>query len=90
MGARRHDSVLFSIFCTVYRAVLRFKKEHQQVKLGVSEQEVNKTIKFKSESNVECKVLGLTKEEQTELKYEVEKAALLCSHAIVAARYQKE
>ena len=40
----------FSIFRTVYRAVLRFKKE---VKLGVSEQEVNKTIQFKWESNVE-------------------------------------
>ena len=37
-----------------------------------------------------CKVLGLTKEERKELKYEVEKTALHCSHAIVAARYQKE
>ena len=37
-----------------------------------------------------CKVLGLTKEEQKELKYEVETAALHCSHAVVAARYQKE
>ena len=45
--------MLSSIFRTVYRAVLRITKEHQQVKLGVSEQEVNKTIQFKSESNVE-------------------------------------
>ena len=37
-----------------------------------------------------CKVLGLTKEERTELKYEVDKKALHCSHAMVAARYQKE
>ena len=44
--------VLLCIFRTVYRAVLRVKKKHQQVKLGVSEQEVNKTIQFKSESNV--------------------------------------
>ena len=44
--------VLLSIFRTVYRAVLRVKKEHEQVKLGVSEQEVNKTIQFKPESNV--------------------------------------
>ena len=44
--------MLLSILCTVYRAVLRFKKKHQQVKLGVSKQEVNKTIQFKSESNV--------------------------------------
>ena len=36
-----------------------------------------------------CKVLGLTKEERNELKYEVEKTGLHCSHAIVAARYQK-
>ena len=36
-----------------------------------------------------CKVLGLTKEERKELKYEVEKTALHCSHAIVAARHQK-
>ena len=35
-------------------------------------------------------MLGLTKEERKELKYEVEKTALHCSHAIVAARYQKE
>ena len=48
----RHDLVLFAIFRTVYRAVLRLKKEHQQVKLGVSEQDVNKTIQSKSESNV--------------------------------------
>ena len=33
-----------------------------------------------------CKVLGLTKEEQKEPKYEVEKTALHCSHAMVAAR----
>ena len=33
-------------------AVLRFKREHQQGNLDVSEQEVNKTIQFKSESNV--------------------------------------
>ena len=32
-----------------------------------------------------CKVLGLTKEERKELKYEVEKTALHCSHAIMAA-----
>ena len=37
-----------------------------------------------------CKVLGLSKEERKELKYELEKTALHCSHAIVAARYQKE
>ena len=37
-----------------------------------------------------CKVLGLTKEERKELKYEVEKTAVHCSHAIVAAGYQKE
>ena len=43
---------MFVIFSTVYRAVLRFKKEHQQVKADVSEQEVNKTIQLKSESNV--------------------------------------
>ena len=42
----RDDWVLFSTFQSVYRAVLRFKKEHQQVKLGVSEQEVNKTIQI--------------------------------------------
>ena len=44
--------MLLSIFRTMYRAVLRFKKEHQHVKLGVSKQEVNKTVQFKSESNV--------------------------------------
>ena len=44
--------MLFSIFRTMYRTVLRFKKEHQQVKLGVPEQEVNKTIQLKMESNV--------------------------------------
>ena len=33
-----------------------------------------------------CKVLGMTKEERKVLKYEVEKTALHCSHAIVAAR----
>ena len=37
-----------------------------------------------------CKVLGLTKEEQIELTYEVQKPALHCSHAIVAALYQQE
>ena len=42
--------MLFAIFCTVYRAIVR--QEHQQVKLGVSDQEVNKTIQFKSESYV--------------------------------------
>ena len=51
MGGR-HDMVLFSIFRTMYRAILRFKKEHQQVKLGVSEQEVNMTIQLKLESTV--------------------------------------
>ena len=35
-------------------------------------------------------MLGLTKEERKKLKYEVEKTALQCSHAIVDARYQKE
>ena len=52
-GAKTVSLVLFSILRTVYRAVLRFKKAHQQVKLGVSKQELNKTIQFKSESNVE-------------------------------------
>ena len=37
-----------------------------------------------------CKVLGLTKVERNELKYEVEKIALHCSHAIVAAGYQNK
>ena len=37
-----------------------------------------------------CKVLGLAKEEQKELKYEVEKIAVHCNQAIMAARYQKE
>ena len=37
-----------------------------------------------------CKVLGLTKEERKELKYEVGKTAPHCSHTIVAVRYQKE
>ena len=37
-----------------------------------------------------CKVQGLTKKDRKELKYEVKKTALHCSHAIVAARYQKE
>ena len=37
-----------------------------------------------------CKVLGFTKEDRKELKDEVEKTALHCSHAIVAARHQKE
>ena len=40
--------MLFAILRTVNRVVLRFKKEHQQVQLGVSEQDVNKTIQFKS------------------------------------------
>ena len=34
-------------------------------------------------------MLGLS-EERKELKYEVVKTALHCSHAIVAAQYQKE
>ena len=34
-----------------------------------------------------CKVLGFTKEERTELKFELEKTAQHCSHAIVAVRY---
>ena len=37
-----------------------------------------------------CEVLGLTKEERKEPKYEVEKTTLHCSHAIVPARYLKE
>ena len=40
------------IFPTVYRAMPRFKKGDQQVKLGVSEQDVNMTIQFKWNSNV--------------------------------------
>ena len=47
--------MLFSKFRIVYRAVLRaptYKNEHQHIKLGESEQEVNKTIQLKSESNV--------------------------------------
>ena len=43
--------MLFAIFRTMYRAVLQLKQEHQQAKLAVSEQ-FNKTIQFKSESNV--------------------------------------
>ena len=34
-----------------------------------------------------CKVLGFTKGEARDLKFELEKTALHCSHAIVAARY---
>ena len=37
-----------------------------------------------------CKVLGLSKDKRTELTYEVEEPALHCSHATVAARYEKE
>ena len=37
-----------------------------------------------------CKVPGLTKDERNKLKYEVEKAARHCGHAIVTAQYQKE
>ena len=37
-----------------------------------------------------CKVLGFTKEERRELKFELEKTAQHCSHAIVAARYTAE
>ena len=37
-----------------------------------------------------CKVLVLTKEERKELKCEVEKTVLHCSHALMAARHQKE
>ena len=37
-----------------------------------------------------CKVLGLTKEDRQELKCEMERTALHCSHTIVAAGYQKE
>ena len=37
-----------------------------------------------------CKVLGFTKKEIKDLKYTVEKTAQHCSHAIVAARYQRE
>ena len=37
-----------------------------------------------------CKVLGLAKEEQTELKCKVEEIALHCSHRFVVAQYQKE
>ena len=37
-----------------------------------------------------CDVLSFTRAERTELKYEMEKTALHCSHAIVTARYSKE
>ena len=37
-----------------------------------------------------CKVLGQTKEERKEVKYEVEKTALHCSHAIVAAHIRRD
>ena len=37
-----------------------------------------------------CKALGFTKEERRELKFELEKTAQRCSHAIVAARYTAE
>ena len=37
-----------------------------------------------------CNVLGFTKEEAKDLKFELEKTALHCSHAIVAARYVPE
>jgi len=36
------------------------------------------------------KVLGFTKGEARDLKFELEKTALHCSHAIVAARYTAE
>ena len=43
-------------FCFAYSVPciepLRLQKEHQQVELGVSKQEVNKTVQFKSEANV--------------------------------------
>ena len=45
-----HELVLFAYSCiswTVYKTVLRFKKVHQQGKLGVS-----KSVQFKSKSNV--------------------------------------
>ena len=37
-----------------------------------------------------CKVLGFTKGEAKDLKFELEKTALHCSHGIVAARYVPE
>ena len=46
-----HDSVLFAN-SALRIPLLRCKNMHQQVKLGVSEQEVNKTVQFKSESNI--------------------------------------
>ena len=50
----RHDSVLVSIFRPMCGAVLRLiKKEHQQVKLGVFEQEVKKIVQFKS---IKCSI----------------------------------
>ena len=48
----RHDSVLFSMFRILYSALLCCKKEHRQVKLGVSKQDVRKIVQFKTESNV--------------------------------------
>lgn len=36
-----------------------------------------------------CSVLGFTKEEQRQLKWELERTAEHCSHAIVVARYQR-
>ena len=37
-----------------------------------------------------CKKLGFSQAEKKELKFELEKTALHCSHAIVAARYSAE
>ena len=37
-----------------------------------------------------CGVLGFTNKERDELKYDVERTALHCSHAILCARYQKQ
>ena len=73
----RHDSIMFAIFRGVLRVVKRFKKENQEKKLGVSATTV-------------CKVLGFTKEERRGLKFELQKTARHCSHAIVAARYTAE
>ena len=35
-----------------------------------------------------CRVLGFTRKEMEDLKYEVEQTALYCSYAIVLARYE--
>ena len=35
-----------------------------------------------------CRVLGFTRKEMEDLKYEVEQTSLYCSYAIVLARYE--